>query len=251
MEERFFFDGPGEVKLAAALHRPEEPAALGVVICHGMLSSKDSAKHVGIAARLCEMGYAVLRFDFQGRGESAGDLLGLTFTRQVNECRSAIRELRQRTDVERVALVGSSMGAAVAILVAGTAGEGIAGLVSLAALARTDRLAERIAGPKGLAAWRRKGWLRLESEPVGYSLVEDGERVEVLAAAGRVVCPWLILHGEEDEIVPAEDARALWAASEGRAELEIVLGADHRFSAPDALAHITDQAVGFLRAALG
>ncbi len=248
MEERLTISGPG---LAGVLHVPDIPAheaITGVVICHGMLSYKDSPKHVGIARELCERGHAVLRFDFTGRGDSPGDLMELSFSRQVAEARAAMAELRRRTGVARVGLTGSSMGGAVSILTSLI--EKVAALVTMAAVGRTDLLAERIAGGKGMAVWERKGFLRLEEDPVGWSLVEDGRKIDVPAAAAGVDCPWLILHGELDDVVPLSDAEELNRAASGRAELEVVPGADHKFSRPDHLARVTMRAVDFLDAAL-
>jgi dipeptidyl aminopeptidase/acylaminoacyl peptidase len=68
----------------------------------------------------------------------------------------------------------------------------------------------------------------------------------VLGAAARVRCPWLILHGELDEVIPVSDARALREASGDRARLEVVPGADHRFSGEAHRERIISSIVDFL-----
>src|SRR5512136_2480268 len=132
--EKISFESPQKIRMVGVLHWPEqggqekkgqeeereekkeERKRAGVVICHGMLSYKDTPKFLAIAGGLEELGYAVLRFDFVGRGESEGDLLELDFARQEGEALAAIGELRKR-GVEHVGLVGSSMGGAVAVMV--------------------------------------------------------------------------------------------------------------------------------------
>ena len=229
--------------LKGVLHQPDARPRFGVVICHGMLSYKDSPKHVGIATRLCQKGFAALRFDFWGRGESGGDLLSLTFSSQVEQCRCAIKALRQQTGIEGVALVGSSMGGATAILTAAT--QEVLGLATLAAVGRTELLAQRVVGHKSMDVWKRKGFLHLEGQQVGWSLVEDSRQVDVPQAASRVDCPWLLVHGQEDEVVPVSDAHELHQAAAG-SQLMVVEQADHRFSNPEHLDLIQHSVVTFL-----
>lgn len=241
-----------ELHLAGVLHLPDRAPGAGVVICHGMLSHKGSDKHVAIADGLCARGLAALRFDFQGRGESPGDMLGLTISRQMEEARAAMACLRERTGVVRLGLVGSSLGGAVAILIAASEPAQVAGLVTLAAVGRTDIIGQRLAGPKGMAAWGRKGRLRLDPAegPVGYGFIEDGRRHDLPGAGARVGCPWLIVHGDKDELLDPDDARGLQAASGGRARLELLPGADHRFSDPVDRAGAVALAVRFLTGCL-
>jgi len=233
---------PTEMRLEGVLHQPGWPGNTGVVVCHGMMSSKDSPKHIGIAAALAERGHMALRFDFSGRGESPGTLLGLTFARQVTECRAAIAELR-RTGVTRVALTGSSMGGAVAALTAVL--EPLAALATMATVGRTDLLPERAVGKEGLLQWERDGFIEVDGEKVGFALVEDARRIDLPKEAGKIKCPWLILHGEKDEVIPVEDSEILHEAS-GGSVLEIVAGADHRFSDEKHREFITNRIVDFL-----
>lgn len=236
-----------EKSLAGVIHIPNSGSRTGVVICHGMMSSKDSPKHIGIAERLAQRGHMVLRFDFSGRGESAGDLIGLTVSRQVHECRSAIDVLMQH-GVHQVALVGSSLGGAVTILAA--AQGGVFALATMAAVARLDLLPVRAVGLSGLSKWRSQGFVEVEGQQIGYSLVEDTEHINVLSAASRVQCPWLILHGVQDEVIPKSDAELLYQASGFGASLELIPDANHRFSKEAHRRDITNRIVSFIDQAL-
>jgi alpha-beta hydrolase superfamily lysophospholipase len=247
MEERVQFKTPGGVTLIGLLDLPTETFSTGVVTCHGMMSTKDGPKHVGLAHRIAKLGHAVLRFDFQGRGESPGDLLGLSFSRQVDECRAAINFIRGR-GVSRLALVGSSMGGTVSILVA--ARENPAALATLAAVGRPDEMPSRIVGEKGLHHWKRRGKLRFEGHAIGYALVKDALQIDLAGAAKQISCPWRIIHGEKDEVVPVSDAQALVHASGNKAELVIVPGADHQFSEPKIRERLLDDVAAFLDQAL-
>lgn len=251
MSERIGIQLENGLELAGVIHRPTGTAAAGVVICHGMLSNKDSSKHIAIAEGLADRGLCALRFDFQGRGDSPGDLMELSFTRQVDEALAALACLRVATGLDRFGLVGSSMGGAVGVLVASRAEQALSALVTMATVGRTDRMGLRIVGEKGLAVWERKGFLRLNDEPVGWSLVEDGRRHNLPERAAQVRCPWLILHGERDEIVPLDDARALQAVAGETARFEVLSDADHRFSDPSHKADAVARTLAFLMRELG
>ncbi|HUU02432.1 MAG TPA: alpha/beta fold hydrolase [Myxococcota bacterium] len=243
MEIEKKIEAPGVAYLAATLHRPDRPTEGGVVVCHGMLSSKASQKHSRIARGLCGRGYLALRFDFSGRGESPGDLIGLTFTRQLGECLAAVEALR-REGARRVALVGSSMGGAVAVMAA--ARGGVAALATMAAVGHTDLLPERAVGQKGVALWKRKGSILLDHQRVGYAWVEDARKIDLISEAAKIDCPWLIMHGECDDVVPPSDGADLQAACRQRAELEIVPGADHRFSDDNHRDYVAGRIVDFI-----
>jgi pimeloyl-ACP methyl ester carboxylesterase len=99
-------------------------------------------------------------------------------------------------------------------------------------------------------SWKRSSKLRIEGHTIGYALVEDALQVDVAGAAKRISCPWRIIHGAQDEVVPVSDAQVLSQASDGKAELIIVPGADHQFSQPDIREQLLDQIAAFLDQAL-
>jgi len=121
-EVNFFSEGD---RIAGLLSLPATPRpAPGVVLAHGYSNDKhefggfDTADDVLTAA-----GYAVLRFDFRGCGESAG-IPGrmLVSTQWPSDLRSAISYLRTRPEVDptRIGLVGNSMGGGMVTLIAST-----------------------------------------------------------------------------------------------------------------------------------
>ena len=72
--------------------------------------------------------------------------------------------------------------------------------------------------------------------------------LDILAAAGGRRAPWLIVHGEEDESVPAGEARRLAGAATGGTELKIIPGANHTFGSRHPFACPTPQLVQALNA---
>jgi len=231
-EQRIAFDSGRGAVLAGVVHRPEDWRAGGpaAVVCHGMLSSKDSPKHTGMARRLAARGLMALRFDFAGRGESGGTLRDLTCSGEVGDLAAAVGLVRSM-GAGSVSLVGSSLGGAVAILYAGGRGE-VRGIAVMASVSRPGAVLADSLGPEKMEDWRRAGVLRLEEGYLGWTFQEDASRQDVVAAASRISCPALFVHGSADEVVPPASSHELHAAAAGPKRLVVIDGADHVFSDP-------------------
>ena len=89
----------------------------GVVLCHGFLCTM-AMDLPEVAARLAAAGFAVLRFDYRGFGESAGEPRGeLVPLRQSDDTRAAVSFLRAQPECDpgHIALWGTSFGGAVVL----------------------------------------------------------------------------------------------------------------------------------------
>lgn len=112
------------IALAGVLHVPERPAGERLpafVVLHGFMGSKDES-HAEIQARMLEdLGYAALRIDFRGCGDSGGARGYVLCLDQVADTRNAVTWLGARPEIDpgRIAVIGHSFGAAVAIYTAG------------------------------------------------------------------------------------------------------------------------------------
>lgn len=122
MEERVHFTSDG-LRLSAVLEMPEGrrgPLA-AVLVLHGFGSNKDSGTMRTAARLFTSLGYAALRFDMRGCGESQGARGRVICLEQVEDTRNALTYLATRTEIEaaRIGVFGHSFGAAVAIYAAG------------------------------------------------------------------------------------------------------------------------------------
>jgi pimeloyl-ACP methyl ester carboxylesterase len=242
MEKVVFRNSLGQ-RISGCLHGGGAGAGLGptVILCHGMMSSKEGTKQKAFAHAFEESGLSVLRFDFSFCGESEGKFEEITFTQEVDDLRSAVRWVREK-GARSIGLLGSSMGGAVAILYASEDPE-VAALVTLAAVATPARLADRMDDLKRKTReWKEQGYvLGAEGEP-GERFAEDARRQDVLGAARGLSAPLLVLHGSADEVVSVEDAHAIHASAGGGKTLKILPGVDHRFTQPGALEEALDLA---------
>ena len=116
MQENVTFgNGRGE-RLAGVLHLPRETVnGFGVILCHGMESSKESLKLIHLGDSLSRAGFTVLRFDFTGAGESSGEFECITCTRHVEDLEAAHGLLKER-GLAQAGVIGSSMGGTTALM---------------------------------------------------------------------------------------------------------------------------------------
>jgi dipeptidyl aminopeptidase/acylaminoacyl peptidase len=124
MEERVSFVSDG-LKLSGVLHSPDNRRAgerrAAFLVLHGFGSNKDGGGMITVAKMLAELGYAALRFDMRGCGESEGERGRVICLEQVEDTKNALSFLATRPEVdpERIGVTGQSFGAAVAVYSAG------------------------------------------------------------------------------------------------------------------------------------
>ena len=134
MEEKITFQSDG-LKLAGIVNTPADlkpgerrPA---FVVLHGFGGNKDGHGQTVVAKQFIQWGYVTLRIDFRGCGDSEGERGRIICLDQVADTRNAISYLTTRPEVDpkRIALVGSSFGAAVAVFTGG-ADQRVAAVIS-------------------------------------------------------------------------------------------------------------------------
>ena len=127
----------------------------------------------------------------------------------------------------KVTYAGHSMGGAVGVLAAAS-DERIGNLISLAGMVNTQAFYDREFGEET----PDEGCMWEEADcPLSLNYKNDMYDIGSVAnKAGEIKVPWLLVHGDEDDVVPIEDSREIFAlASEPKKILEIP-GANHVFS---------------------
>ena len=211
----------------------------GVVWLGGFMSDMRSGKAQALDAWAAEAGRAVVRFDYSGHGASGGAFTDGTVGRWLEDALAAIRAATAGPQI----LVGSSMGAWVALLAAralAEAGEAdrLAGLVLIApAVDFTERLMwDRLGDPVRAEITERGVWHRPSPYgdtpyPITRALIEDGRRHLLLDATVRAHAPVHILQGMRDEDVPWQHAMLLVEhLAADPVSITLVKDGDHRLS---------------------
>ncbi|PTR33821.1 alpha-beta hydrolase superfamily lysophospholipase [Luteibacter sp. OK325] len=114
-----FFFGP-DAGLFGMYHAPSVPARRAMLMCPPLGQDLIRCHRVyrQLAQSLAEEGMAVLRFDYYGTGDSAGDSAEVDWDRCVSDAVTAATELRQRAGIDRVIAFGARLGGSVALTAA-------------------------------------------------------------------------------------------------------------------------------------
>ncbi|KAB0267564.1 alpha/beta hydrolase [Microvirga brassicacearum] len=230
-----------KARMIAAL--TQEGSGPPVVWLGGYKSDMRSTKAETLAAWAERAGRAFVRFDYSGHGESGGRFENGTITHWLDDSLGVIRGLV----AERSILVGSSMGAWIALLVARhlaeTGGPSPAGMVLIApAIDFTERLMWDRFTVTMKRSIQETGVLLRESEyseepyPITMGLIEDGRRHLLFDASIQTGCPVHILQGMKDPDVPWTHAMRLVEHLPGdNVSLTLIKDGDHRLSRPEDL----------------
>lgn len=221
----------GELNLASYLVQPQgKPGALpAMVLCHGYPSGGiDARQSAGSFPELCdrvanELGWIAMTFTFRGCATSEGD-----FSMQgwVDDLRGAITHVVAETSPSGVWLVGNNTGGSLALCVAADDPR-VSGCALLGARADFDDWADH---PRRFLEHSREiGTIHHPGfPPSADEWARELRRFRPTEAAKRLAPrPLLLMHGDDDEIVPTADSRVL-AQAHGSAELQIIGGAGHR-----------------------
>lgn len=263
----FFSD---DIRLAANIHLPDaerDPGPLpGVVLCHGFGGIK---KHVlpELAEAFSRAGYAVLRFDYRGFGESGGQQGRVVPEEQVIDIRNGVTFLGAQPEVDaaRICLYGSSFGGANAV-VAAACDERVRSVVSTVGIGNGERWLRSLRRhwewcefQEELAADRIRRVVEGESRRVSpdhivfpdpetvawhdrvhqefpermYQLpLESAERIIEYRPEDRVESisprPLLLIHVSGDRLVPLEESLALYERAGQPKKLTVLEGLTHQ-----------------------
>ena len=237
----------GDGTRLAYRHRPGTGPL--VVFLPGYMSDMAGTKAVALDAWAAEKGGAYLRLDYSGCGASAGDFADGAISRWTADTLAVIDGVAPGTGPSgigerRIVLVGSSMGAWIALRVALARPAQVAAVVTVAGapdftdwgldLSDADR-----------AALARDGFVERPSRygaPYRYhaGLIADGAACRMLGGPLAIDCPVRLLHGQADPDVPwrlSLDVAAALRSSD--VQVILIKDGDHRLSRDADLARLT------------
>jgi pimeloyl-ACP methyl ester carboxylesterase len=194
-----------------------------VFYLHGFASSARSSKAAYLAARLQPYGITLQTPDF-----NPPDFATLTVSRMIDQIARDVDAL----DGDPAVLIGSSLGAFVAVQAALRMPSEISHLVLLAPALDFGGNRMRSLGGQGLDEWKRTNQLTVfhygygRMMNVGYGLYEDARGYDCTSAA--LPMPIQIFQGRQDTAVDPEGVEA-WAAARPGVELHM-LDDDHQLT---------------------
>jgi pimeloyl-ACP methyl ester carboxylesterase len=204
-EVRLDLAGGGHA-IAWAFVKPElPPAAPLVVFFHGNGENLETMRWSGLFEQLGGLGAAVLAADFPGYGRSPGPPSedGLNATGDA-----AVAWAREHHPDRPLVVAGWSLGAALAI-------------------ATVDRHQEHVRGLIALSPWTTLHEAAVAIFPALAVKAMVRERYDSREAAKRIRVPALVVHGEEDDLIPAVQGEEVAAVLAGPKRWVLVRRAAH------------------------
>lgn len=238
--QRVTFPGSTGKPLSGWLDTPPGPARASVLFAHCFTCSKDGHAPSRISRGLTERGFAVLRFDFTGLGESAGDFADATFTSNIADLVQAATFLRRRGAAPAL-LVGHSLGGAAVIAAAEQIPEASA-VVTIGAPSDPAHIEHLLAGTAEAIRERGEADVALAGRTfrIRRSFLDDiaaQPQQRRIAGLGRAL---LILHSPSDTTVGIDNARAIYDAARHPKSFVALDGADHLLTDPADAAYAAD-----------
>lgn len=214
-----------------------------ILFCGGFHSNMDGGKASFLHAECAAVGRGFTRFDYRGHGLSDGRFAEGTIGDWAADSRLVMDRVCQGPQI----VVGSSMGAWMALLLARDRPARVAGLVLIAPAPDFPRRLmlpqlpdDARASLKADGVWHRPSEFEDDPYPITRRLIEESAAHEVLdGPAIRVDGPVHILHGTLDDVVPLSHARRVgdWVDAQ-TVTLDVIEGGDHRLSRMDDLARL-------------
>lgn len=213
----------------------------GFVWCSGFNSDMQGTKVLELEAWAVKAGHGFTAFDYFGHGDSEGAFEDGTITTWRNDTLAILDEVASGPQI----IVGSSMGAWMAMLAARERPDRVAGLVLIApAPDFTARLMWPSLPSEGRFAITQDGkWMQPSAygEPVliTRALIESGAQHNVMGAPFEFAGPVRIIQGMRDEDVPHTHAQALMETITAEdLTFTLVKDGDHRLSRPHDIARL-------------
>jgi len=204
--------------------KPAQAAAARgtVLVLHGLCDSK--VTHLRLGRLLAAKGFHVVLPDLRGHGRSSGKCVTFGALEREDQRHVIDALLREKTVAEPLYVFGADIGGTVGILYA--AGEPrVQGVVAVAPSKDIRSLAARFFSRNAILL--KQDELDRVIARAGRLGHFDPDEASALAAAARLRCPLLLVHGKLDIIVPFTDSQEIYAAAQGPKALDLIPWANH------------------------
>lgn len=213
--------------LAGKLERPVGDVRATALFAHCFTCTKDILAASRISRALMAAGFAVLRFDFSGLGESSGDFANTNFSSNLEDLRAAAAFLAAH-DMGPELLIGHSLGGAAVLAVAGEL-EQVRAVATIGAPFEPHHVVEQFGDSIRLIESEGEAEVLLSGRPfrVKLQFLEDIASHDQSERIARLRAGLLVLHAPLDQTVGIENAFRIFTAAKHPKSFVSLDGADH------------------------
>lgn len=200
-----------------------------VILIHGFVGTKIEPHRMyrKLSEKLSQKGFTVLRFDFVGSGDSDGNFEDMTIMGEVEDGLKVIEYVKNHFNVNKLYIVGFSMGGCVATILASKSQ--CDGLVLWAPVSNPFWNFYHIFGQENFIKGINGKQVDYLGDIVGIKFFDELIYVDPLKYAKDYHNPVLIIHGTEDKDVLPINAYC-YNKVFSNSNIYFIEGADHCFS---------------------
>lgn len=211
------------LKLKARFLKNENPSGKAVILAHGYKGNSEQMP--GITKFYYEQGYDILKPDARGHGLSEGEYIGYGWHDRKDYVQWS-RFLAEGAGAETIFLHGFSMGAATVLMASGEKlPEQVKGIIADSGYTTVlEELSHQLKYLYKLPAFPVMQVTSFITDiRAGYTFAE----ASAIESVAKNKIPLLIIHGDQDALVPTEMGQRLFDTANSEKELWIVPGAGH------------------------
>lgn len=230
--EKLTFTNRNGTELAGRLERPAGEPVAWAIFAHCFTCSKDVHAATRVSRALAEHGFAVLRFDFTGLGNSAGDFANTSFSSNVEDLLDAAAHLRERHTAPSL-LIGHSLGGAAVLAAAGALPE-VRAVATIGAPSDVGHVAHLFTHAADEIEARGSAEVKLggRSFEISRSFVEDLGQHRLEERLRELQKAVLVMHSPIDNVVGIDHARRIYEGVRGPKSFVTLDDADHLLTRP-------------------
>ncbi len=224
-----FYNAEGE-SLAGLLETPEGPTNAYALFAHCFTCSKDISSASRITRALARQGFAVLRFDFTGLGNSDGDFSNTNFSSNLQDLICAAEFLGKHYKRPEL-LIGHSLGGAAVLAVAQHL-PSVKAVATIGAPATAGHVRHLFAKSHEEIMEKESAHVELSGRRfmIKRQFIDDLEQHNSLDHIGALKKALLVFHSPLDQTVPINEASRIYQAAKHPKSFVSLDNADHLLS---------------------
>ncbi len=229
--KRITFNNADGERLSARIETPvhTHPKAYAL-FAHCFTCNKNLLAIKNISRALTKAGFAVMRFDFTGLGESEGEFEDTNFSSNVQDLIAAADFLKENFEAPAI-LIGHSLGGA-AVLLAAKYIESVSAIATIGAPAEPLHVAHQFGDNIDKIENQGSAEVNIGGRPfkVKQQFLEDIRGTNLKSVINELRKSILVMHSPQDKIVNINNAADIYTAAFHPKSFISLDGADHLLS---------------------
>ncbi|HET9947223.1 MAG TPA: alpha/beta fold hydrolase [Patescibacteria group bacterium] len=236
IQRQLFITTKDNVVLSSLLCEPTIATKKIIILCHGITVDKEEGGvFTKLSQELVSSGFATIRFDFRGHGESGGNSEEMTISGELVDL-EAVYQAVKKEGFEKIGIIAQSFGGGIATLF--TPSHTIEALCLWSPVLNYEHcflhptlpwLSQR--KDEIRQDFKEKGWSTLGSRKmkIGKELYGEMENYFPFKQLHKITVPTVIVHGSADTYVPYEDSQKYILEMKEKGKLVTIEGGEHGF----------------------